>query len=295
MQNWDNQAIADKLLELADLLEQQNANPFRVSAYRRAAKTVASHPEPLDQLAKREGTEGLDRLPTIGRSIALAIEEMLRTGRWQQLERLRGTLDPEQVFQAIPGIGPELARRIHETLEIESLTDLETAAHDGRLEQVSGVGPRRARMIAAALGQMLQRRPARTRGASAGPGVELLLDVDREYRAKSAAGKLRKIAPRRFNPSGEAWLPILHTQREDWHVTALFSNTARAHDLGKTDDWVVLYFHTDHGPEAQCTVVTETTGPLEGHRVVRGREAECARLLNTPGRAKKAPGRSAHA
>jgi putative hydrolase len=276
MHDWDNQAIAEKLLELADLLEQQNANPFRVSAYRRAAKTVAAHPEPLSELAEREGTEGLDQLPTIGRSIALAIQEMLRSGRWQQLERLRGTLDPEQVFQSIPGVGPELARRIHETLEIESLPELELAAHDGRLEQVPGVGPRRARMIAAALGQMLQRRPHRPHQAVVEPDVELLLDVDREYRDKAARGKLRKIAPKRFNPSGEAWLPILHTQRGDWHITALFSNTARAHELGKTNDWVVLYFHSDHGPEAQSTVVTETSGPLEGRRVVRGREAETA-------------------
>ena len=288
MHNWDNQAIAEKLLEIADLLEQQNANPFRVNAYRRAARTVTTHPEPLAELAQREGAEGLDRLPTIGRSIALAIEEMLRTGRWQQLERLRGTLDPEQVFQSIPGIGPELARRIHESLEIESLAELEQSAHDGQLEQVSGVGPRRARMIGAALGQMLQRRPARPRSPAAEPGVEVLLDVDREYREKAARGKLRKIAPRRFNPAREAWLPILHTQRADWHLTALFSNTARAHDLGKTDDWVVLYFHTDHGPETQRTVVTETTGSLAGRRVVRGRESECAKLLATRGRAKKA-------
>ena len=288
MHNWDNQAIAEKLLEIADLLEQQNANPFRVNAYRRAARTVTTHPEPLAELAQREGAEGLDRLPTIGRSIALAIEEMVRTGRWQQLERLRGTLDPEQVFQSIPGIGPELARRIHESLEIESLAELEQSAHDGQLEQVSGVGPRRARMIGAALGQMLQRRPARPRSPAAEPGVEVLLDVDREYREKAARGKLRKIAPRRFNPAREAWLPILHTQRGDWHLTALFSNTARAHDLGKTDDWVVLYFHTDHGPETQRTVVTETTGSLAGRRVVRGRESECAKLLATPGRVKKA-------
>ena len=274
MHDWDNQAIADKLLEIADLLEQQEANPFRVNAYRKAARTVAAHSEPIAALAEREGTEGLDQLPTIGRSIALAIQEMLRTGRWQQLERLRGTLDPEQVFQSIPGVGAELARRIHEVLEIESLTELEQAAHDGRLEQVPGLGPRRARMIAAALGQMLQRRPARPHPAAEEPGVDVLLDVDREYREKAGRGELRKIAPRRFNPSREAWLPILHTQRGDWHLTALFSNTARAHELEKTDDWVVLYFHTDHGPEAQRTVVTETSGPLAGRRVVRGREAE---------------------
>jgi len=275
MQNWDNQAIAEKLQEIADLLEQQNANPFRVNAYRRAAQTVLAHDEELSVLAEREGIEGLDRLPAIGRSISLAIQEMLDTGRWMQLERLRGSLDPEQVFRSIPGVGPELAERIHEALEVDTLAELELAAHDGRLEQVPGVGARRARMITAALAHMLQRRPARIRRLAAEPGVELLLDVDGEYRERAAKGKLRKIAPRRFNPSGEAWLPILHTQRDDWHFTVLFSNTARAHDFGKTNDWVVLHFHTDHGPDAQCTVVTETSGPLEGHRVVRGRESEC--------------------
>jgi ribosomal protein S13 len=274
---WDNQAIADKLLELADLLEQQSANPYRVNAYRRAARSVAVHGEDLSELDKREGLRGLDSLPGVGRSISLAIQEMLATGRWMQLERLRGALEPELVFQSIPGIGPELARRIHESLDIESLTDLETAAHDGRLEQVDGVGPRRARMIAAALAQMLQRRAARPRPVADEPAVDILLDVDHEYRQLAAQGKLRKIAPRRFNPGGVAWLPILHSQRGDWHFTALFSNTARAHDLRKTDDWVVLYFHTDHGPEAQRTVVTESHGDLEGRRVVRGREAECAR------------------
>lgn len=278
MKPWDNQAIAEKLQELADLLEQQHANPYRVGAYRRAARTVSGQREAIADLAEREGFDGLDRLPGIGRSIALAIQEMLRTGRWMQLERVRGSLDPEQVFQSIPGIGPALARTIHESLDIETLADLELAAHDGRLEQVPGVGPRRARMVAAALAHMLQRRPAPAGGADAEPGVELILDVDREYRDKAAAGNLRKIAPRRFNPSGEAWLPILHAQRGDWHFTALFSNTARAHDLGKTDDWVVLYFHTDHGSEMQRTVVTETTGRLKGQRVVRGREAECARF-----------------
>jgi hypothetical protein len=50
----------------------------------------------------------------------------------------------------------------------------------------------------------------------------------------------------------------------------------KAHELGKTKDWVVVYFHLDSEPESQCTVVTETRGPLAGRRVVRGREGECA-------------------
>jgi hypothetical protein len=113
--------------------------------------------------------------------------------------------------------------------------------------------------------------------------VRHLLDVDREYRQKAGAGQLRKIAPRRFNPSGEAWLPILHARRGDRDFTALYSNTARAHELGRVRDWVVIYFHTDNEPEGQCTVVTETRGNLEGKRVVRGREGEC-RAYYTGGR-----------
>ena len=92
---------------------------------------------------------------------------------------------------------------------------------------------------------------------------------------KAARGALATIAPRRFNPTGEAWLPILHTEREDWSFTVLFSNTQRAHELQKTRDWVVVYFHTASEPEGQCTIVTERTGPLAGRRVVRGREIEC--------------------
>jgi putative hydrolase len=271
-----NAEIADRLRETADLLSQQGANPFRVSAYRRAADTVLGLAEGVDEILRRDGVDGLIALPGIGRSLAAAIEEMVRSGRWMQLERLRGVLEPEAVFQGIPGIGPALARHIHDTLEIETLEALEVAANDGRLEGVPGVGARRAAMIRAALATMLgRRRPRALAPVTPEPAVGIILEVDREYREKAAAKQLRKIAPRRFNPSGEAWLPILHAQRDDWHFTALFSNTARAHQFGRIGDWVVMYFHTDHEPERQCTVVTETRGELVGRRVVRGHESEC--------------------
>ncbi len=89
-------------------------------------------------------------------------------------------------------------------------------------------------------------------------------------------GTLHRIAPRRFNPGHRAWLPIMHIDRDGWHLTLLFSNTARAHQLGKTDDWVVVYFDGDAHHEGQCTIVTETSGLLKGQRVVRGREQEQA-------------------
>ena len=102
-----------------------------------------------------------------------------------------------------------------------------------------------------------------------------LLEIDREYRRKAAAGGLPTIAPKRFNPEGKSWLPVLHTQRDHWHFTALYSNTATAHKLKRTHDWVVVYFYDVHHVEGQHTVVTETRGPLAGRRVVRGREMEC--------------------
>ena len=80
----------------------------------------------------------------------------------------------------------------------------------------------------------------------------------------------------------KSFLPILHTEREGFHFTALFSNTARAHDLGKTRDWVVVYYDQD-GHENQCTVVTEHQGPLRGKRVVRRHERECLAYYSEKG------------
>jgi hypothetical protein len=113
--------------------------------------------------------------------------------------------------------------------------------------------------------------------------LALLLDADRLYRERAAAGQLRLIAPKRFNPEGAEWLPVMHARRDDWHLTLMWSNTARAHELGKTRDWLVVYFRKDGQPEGRCTLVTETRGKLAGQRVVRGREPECEALLAAPG------------
>lgn len=274
-----NRKAASMMRDCAELLRQQDANPFRVNAYIRAAQTLDALSADARDILRDRGVDGLVALPAIGRGLAAAIAEIARTGRLPQLDRLRGTTSPEKLFQSVPGIGPSLAQTIHDSLDIETLEALEMAAHDGRLERVEGIGPRRAAAVRAGLASLLGRAPAARHAGDKVPKVETLLDVDREYRDKSAADKLPKIAPRRFNPKGLAWLPILHANREGWHFTALFSNTARAHELRRTNDWVVLYYYDGDHREGQCTVVTETAGPLTGQRVVRGREAECRRLL----------------
>lgn len=269
----ENHFIAEKLSEVADLLAEQGGDIFRVRAYREAADFVATYQEGMGEVLAREGRRGLVELPTIGTAIAAAIAELVETGRLMLIDRLRGDLDPEKLLQTVPMIGPRLAATIHEELGIETLEALEAAAHDGRLEALDGIGPRRLRGIQHSLSELLsRRRPRHAREAVPAPPIDVVLDVDAEYRRKAREGALPKIAPRRFNPTGERWLPILHTKRGPWRCTALYSNTANAHRLNRTDDWVVVYFEKDGMAEGQCTVVTERRGRLKGRRVVRGYE-----------------------
>jgi Holliday junction resolvasome RuvABC DNA-binding subunit len=270
-----NQHVARKLAEVADLLEAQHANAFRVNAYRRAAATVAQWREPLADLYQREGTAGLCRLPGVGYNLAVAIRTLLLHGRLPLLDHLRGATDPVELLATVPGIGRLQAERLHHELGIDTLEELEAAAHDGRLATIAGFGPKRIAGIVDALATRLGRvRASPAPSPAADAPVAELLDVDREYQEAASAGRLPKIAPRRFNPNQEAWLPVLHTSRGQRHYTALYSNTALAHRLGKTRDWVILYHDGDRGA-CQHTVVTAGQGPLAGRRVVRGREEEC--------------------
>jgi hypothetical protein len=273
--NQYNAKIASRLDEVASILRAQNANPFRIGAYLRAASTVRALQKPLDQLIAEKGAAGLDELPGIGQSLSRLIFQLVKTGRLPMLERLRGTIDPIATLTSIPGIGKRLAETLHHDLGIDSLEELEIAAYDGRLEELRSIGPKRIAGIRESLSARLGRVPKDVSMLMADqPSVSEILDVDREYIDKVRAGALVKIAPRRFNPEHEAWLPILHTSRGENHYTALYSNTARAHEMGRTHDWVVIYLDTDH-TQQQFTVVTSERGMLSGNRAVRGRESEC--------------------
>ncbi len=277
MSDTANREIATRLDEVAQLLEEQGANPYRVQAYRRAADTVRNLKQPVAEIVNSQGLAGLDALPGIGASLARSVRELVVSGRLPMLERLRGESDPISLLASVPGIGRIVAKRLHDELGLESLEGLEEAAWDGRLATVAGIGIKRLAGIRDSLATRLGRV---RRGAAPQnddePSVAELLGVDREYRVRAARGELRTIAPRRFNPTNEAWLPVLHTTRGDRHYTALFSNTARAHQSGATRDWVVLYFDGGGG-EHQNTIITARYGPLAGRRIVRGREIDCER------------------
>lgn len=274
-----NDQLSANLKEVAELLEAQGANPFRVRAYRGAAKTIQGLQGQVHQILPAKGAAGLMELPGIGPSIANAIEHLVRSGRLPLLERLRGENAAERVFATVPDIGPGLAQRIHETLGIETLTELEAAANDGCLAQVAGMGRKRVRAVRESLAGRFaryRRQESKVEGQEPNEQVSVaeLLDIDDQYRHLAKLNKLPRIAPIRFNPTGEKWLPILHTQRGDRQYTALFSNTVRAHEMGTIHDWVVIY-RDDSNDHGRWTVITAHYGPLRGRRIIRGREDEC--------------------
>lgn len=289
-----NEEIAVSFDRVAELLHAQGASPWRVNGWRNAADGVRRLPRPASDILAQEGVGGLRAAAGVGESLAFAIRELVVTGHLGTLDRLEGQVSPEELFMGVPGVGSALASSVHQKLGIETLEELEIAANDGRLAKVPGFGERRVRMVRESLNTILgasgRRRGRQLRERERmiapeepytdhpdEPSVAGLLAVDEEYRDAAAKGLLKRIAPRRFNPTSDAWLPVLHTERDGWSFSAMFSNTRRAHDLGRTHDWVVIYFERD-GHEGQVTVVTEGHGPLAGKRVVRGHEHECRTL-----------------
>jgi Holliday junction resolvasome RuvABC DNA-binding subunit len=271
-----NNELAERLDVQADHIAERDDNPYHVLAYRRAAEMLRRLEQPAAEIFHRNGRAGLEQLPTIGKSLARRIERLIQE---QDAET-----EAERLFTTVAEIGPELAKRIHEQFGIQTLAQLYSAACDGRLAQVPGIGAKRLRGIREALASRVGEvsRAAKPRGRMQWPQalpredeppVELLLEIDRQYRESAAENRLPKIAPKRFNPTGAAWLPILHTSQKGERFTALFSNTARAHELNATKDWVVIY--REHPRRGQWTVVTGQLGSLHGRRLVRGREKEC--------------------
>ena len=116
-----NARIADRLREMAELLTAQQANPFRIQAYRRAADRVDRLDRDVGDILAEGGRDALEALPDIGDALALAIEQMVRTGRWPQLEPdAWGGRSGERCSARSPGVGPELAKRIHDHLNVDT-------------------------------------------------------------------------------------------------------------------------------------------------------------------------------
>ena len=134
-----NADIAALFEEIADRLEIQGANPFRIRAYRNAARTLGELPQ--EARALLEKGEDLTRLPGIGDDLADKVREIVDTGRSSLLERLRRELPPAvtELLQ-IPGLGPKRVKALYHDLAVQTVEQLYRAARDGRIRALPGFG-----------------------------------------------------------------------------------------------------------------------------------------------------------
>ena len=150
MQNPDIARLFD---EVADLLEIQDANPFRVRAYRNAARTIRDYPEPIVELV-RAGTKDLTDIPGIGEDLAEKIAAIVTTGELPLRKQLASKLPAGLLdLLRIPGLGPKRVKLLYKKLKVKSAADLAAALDKGRVQKLKGFGPKMEEKMRAGLGQ----------------------------------------------------------------------------------------------------------------------------------------------
>ncbi len=157
MQNPDIARLFD---EVADLLEIQDANPFRVRAYRNAARTIRDYPEPIAELV-HSGGKDLTEIPGIGEDLAEKITDIVKTGELPLRKQLAAKLPAGLLdLLRIPGLGPKRVKLLHKKLKVTSAADLAVALDKGRIQKLKGFGPKIEEKIRTGLGaaQVSERR-----------------------------------------------------------------------------------------------------------------------------------------
>lgn len=142
-----NASIADTFDQIADLLDFQSANPFRVRAYRNSARTIRDYPEPLANLVV-EGSQRLTEIEGIGDDLAQKIVTLVGTGELPMLVELKSQI-PESVLALlrIPGVGPKKAKALYDQLGIKTLADLKAACESGQVRNLKGFGEKTEQLI----------------------------------------------------------------------------------------------------------------------------------------------------
>src|SRR4051812_22590943 len=147
----NNRDIAASFDEIADLLEFQNANPFRVRAYRNAARRITDLPEPLANVAA-DPKRALTDIDGIGKDLAQKIEEVLETGSIGMLEQLRSEIPGGVLAMVrIPGMGPKKAAALFKELGITSLDALRAACEADQVQALKGFGKKTQEKILAGI------------------------------------------------------------------------------------------------------------------------------------------------
>ena len=135
----ENAQIADIFDEIADLIELNEGNEYRIRSYRAAARTARDLSQRLEDLAEKD--EDLSELPNIGDSTAEKIHEILETGTCERLQQMRAEVPPELTeLMRVPDLGPRKAMQLHDELDIDSLEELREAGENGEIRTLEGWG-----------------------------------------------------------------------------------------------------------------------------------------------------------
>ena len=184
-----NAEIAAIFNRIADLLEIQNENPFRVRAYRNAARTVQGLSRSLAEMV--QGGEVLEALPTIGKDLAAKIREIVTTGSLRKLKELEGAVSPGLVeLLKVPGLGPKRLRLLHDYLDINSIEELEQAARQGLVRNLPGFGVKTEQNLLRELAE-LQKRTRRHLWAEVEEVAVQILDYLRDLPGVKTQASLR--------------------------------------------------------------------------------------------------------
>jgi DNA polymerase (family 10) len=184
-----NAEIAAMFDQAAELLEIKGENPFRVRAYRRAARTIEGLPESVHSLLSA-GTD-LSELPGIGKDLAGKIADIVKTGHFELLDALKKKLPGDLGdMAALPGLGPKRVKLLCDKLKVRTLDDLRRVIRMGQLQKLRGFGPAMEQKITAALERPLTQK--RFKLAVAEAEAELLTAFLRDGGRVVVAGSYRR-------------------------------------------------------------------------------------------------------
>src|SRR5437667_4858492 len=189
---FGNDAIADVLDEIADLIELKGENVFRAVTYRAAARAIRDLREPLSKLVEEKR---LKEIPKVGPSVAEAIEQLVTTGRSKRHEELQAAGPPGLLtLLRVPGVGPATARTIYDHLKITSIDELEEAAKDHRLLQLPKIQAKTEENILKSIAALKQRtgRPLLQEAGAARNEMVAYLRAATGAERISIAGSLRR-------------------------------------------------------------------------------------------------------
>jgi len=183
-----NDEIAAVFEEIADLLDIEEANPFRIRAYRNAARVVRGLQRPIGEMLA--AGEDLTELPGIGSDLAAKISDIAETGTTPMLDRLRSEL------LQLPGLGPKRVKILHQELGIADMSRLRQAAEEGRLQSLPGFGEKTVARLVRAIAERQQKKPRVSRASIALLAEDLLKHLRRAPGLKEAeiAGSYRRAA-----------------------------------------------------------------------------------------------------